>query len=188
MRKWTILAVSVALATLLGLVAVVAAADTLPKRGTIKPLLLAGAGSQTSPGSEGCQFDPGYCDVEFQGTAQFGPLAGLPAGPWNWTSNLRIYWNEAKPNGQGGYCARAIGQFTVQHSHHGSFVAHQTGTVCEVGPTGSPIPHIFEGNFTIVSGSGPKLANVGGSGTVSAYKASDGSTSVSLSGVQFKNP
>ncbi len=195
MRRWMSLAV-VALVAVLGLAAVAAAANSVPKRGTIRALALAGTGTETSPGAPGCQFNPGYCDVTFEGEAQFGPLAGLPAGPWGWTSNLRIYWtkndlgNALTPmtNGEGGFCAEAVGEFTVSHPKYGSFTAHQTGRVCEVGSTGSNV-HVFEGHFTVVSSSGMKFgSNFAGGGTVSAYKDASGDVSVSLEGVQFRKP
>ncbi len=187
MRKWIGVAVVTAVVAAIGLVAVVGAADGLPRRGTIKPLLLAGTGTQTSSGTPGCQFNPGYCDVAFEGTAQFGPITGLPAGPWNWTSTLRVFWNKATDNGNGGYCAPAVGEFQVTHTRYGSFTAQQAGTVCEVGTTGSNV-HTFEGNFTIISSSGMKLAGVQGGGAVSAYKDASGNTTNGLSGVQFKTP
>src|SRR5207248_6014136 len=114
------------------------------------------------------QFTAAGCTLTSSGT-----LTGVAGGTF--TSTFTILWMQASPNGQGGFCAPATGHTTLTLPGLGTITKNETGTVCEVGPTGLNVPHTFTGTFTVTGGTGV-FNNASGSGTAT-FTQQQGSTS-----------
>lgn len=124
---------------------------------TIKSLRVNATGTVTNAGTAGCQLSASGCTLSSSGT-----LTGVVGGTF--TSTFTIMWTQATPNGQGGFCAPATGQTTLTLPGLGTISKTETGTVCEVGPTGPNVAHTFTGTFTVTGGTG-LFNNAIGSGT-----------------------
>jgi len=135
---------------------------------TIKNVKISATGTVTDAGTAGCQFTAAGCTLTSSGT-----LTGVVGGTF--TSTFTILWMQASPNGQGGFCAPATGHTTLTLPGLGTITKNETGTVCEVGPTGLNVPHTFTGTFTVTGGTGV-FNNASGSGTAT-FTQQQGSTS-----------
>jgi hypothetical protein len=123
-----------------------------------------GQGVETNPGTPGCQFTSAGCTVSSGGT-----ITGTPIQQGTYTSTLTIDYASASSNGQGGFCAPASGTATL-FGPNGSITKNESGTVCEVGPTGNNVEHTFNGTYTITGGTGA-YAGASGSGSVTSDQA-----------------
>ena len=136
-----------------------------------------GSGTETSLSPAGCQFTAAGCTVQTNGIATSSQMG---TGPY--TTTLTVHWAQATSNGNGGYCAPADGPSTLTAPNGTNTLSLQnSGTVCEVGPTGSNVPHTFNGTFTITGGTG-KFAGTSGSGTESAGDDGYGNSNYTASG------
>src|SRR5579872_3219297 len=106
-------------------------------------------GTLTSAGAPGCQFTVEGCTVSSSGT-----IAGTPILLGTVTGSLTIYWSQATSNGAGGFCAPASGTYTLSDGAGNTITKSESGTVCEVGPTGNNVEHTFTGTYTITGGTG----------------------------------
>lgn len=143
---------------------------------TSLPFTSMGTGVETSLSALGCQFTLAGCTVQSTGTANSSHLG---AGPY--TSTLTVDWAAATSNGDGGYCAPASGPSTITAANGDTLSLQNSGTVCEVGATGSNVPHTFTGTFTITGGTG-RFANATGSGTTTGGDDGSGNSNYSASG------
>jgi len=135
---------------------------------TIKHVMINATGTVTNAGTAGCQFTVAGCTLSSTGT-----LTGVVGGTY--TSTFTILWLQAASNGQGGFCAPATGQTTLNLPGLGTITKNETGTVCEVGATGSNVAHTFTGTFTVTGGTG-LFNSATGSGTAT-FTQQPGSTS-----------
>jgi len=125
------------------------------------PFKSAGTGTETSLSVSDCQnIGTHDCTVESTGTAISSHMG---TGPY--VSDLTVHWATAYTNGAGGYCARADGTGTITAANGDTLTQSDSGTVCEVGATGTHVPHTFNGTFTNTGGTG-RFATASGSGTV----------------------
>lgn len=114
-----------------------------------------GSGTETSLSPSNCQNNPPFeCTVQTNGTAH-----GVPLGSGSYVSTITINWGQASSNGQGGYCAPIatdVQSTAVLNGPNGNSIDITTnsGTICEVGPTGINDAHTFNGTFTITGGTG----------------------------------
>lgn len=152
MRKILVSATAVATAAVMALAAGPALAANLNEQGQ---------GVETVPAPDGCQFTLGGCTVQSGGT-----ITGTPIQQGTYSSTLTVDWASATSNGQGGFCAPASGTATL-FGPNGTITKDESGTVCEVGPTGINVEHTFQGTYTITGGTGA-YAGATGSGTVSS--------------------
>jgi len=135
-----------------------------------------GSGTETSLSGVGCQFTPAGCTVQTSGTATSSHLG---TGPY--TTTLTVLWSQATPNGDGGYCAPATGPSTLTAANGDQLDLQNTGTVCEVGPTGNNAPHTFTGTYTITGGTG-RFTRASGSGSLTGGDDGQGNSNYSASG------
>jgi hypothetical protein len=135
---------------------------------TIKNVRINATGTVTDAGAAGCQLSLAGCTLTSTGT-----LTGVVGGTYS--STFTIMWTQATSNGAGGFCAPATGHTTLTLPGLGTITKNETGTVCEVGVTGSNVPHSFTGTFTVTGGTG-LFNNASGSGTA-AFTQQPGSTS-----------
>ena len=166
-RVMTVVAATGALALISGGMAFAAghpAAGTAKKTHTMA-FSSSGQGTEQSLSPSGCQFTAQGCIVRASGTAA---AAHLGHGPF--TTTLTIDWAANYSNGKGGSCAPATGP-SVLTTSRGQLDLQNTGTICEIGPTGVIVHHVFFGTFTITGGTG-RLATASGSGSV--YGGDDG--------------
>jgi hypothetical protein len=87
----------------------------------------------------------------------------MGTGPY--VSTLTVDWAAATSNGAGGYCAPASGTGTITAANGDTLNQSDTGTVCEVGATGSNVPHTFTGTYTNTGDTG-RFATSSGGGSV----------------------
>lgn len=135
---------------------------------TLSNIALTSTGTVLTTGTLGCQTTTAGCTLTSSGTV---------GGPWTgtYTSTFTILWastltisNGASPTG---YCAPASGTVTLTLTGLGTITKQETGTVCEVGPTGVNVAHTFNnGTFTVQSGTGV-FAGATGSGTTTFSQA-----------------
>ena len=140
------------------------------------PFKSAGSGSETSLSAPGCQFTAAGCTVQSTGRATSSHLG---TGPY--VSTLTVDWAAATPNGAGGFCAPASGTGTITAANGDALYQAESGTVCEVGPTGTNVPHTFTGTFTDTGGTG-RFATATGGGTVSGGDDGSGNSYYQESG------
>jgi len=124
----------------------------------------AGSGTETSQGPADCQ-TTGTRDCTLQLT---GIFSGFPLIKGTDTTTLTVHWGSSTPNGNGGSCAPADGPTTLTALDGDELTLQNTGTFCEIGPTGPTVPHRYTGTFTITGGTG-QFANAAGTGTVSIF-------------------
>lgn len=121
-----------------------------------------GSGTETSLSPSNCQNIPPYeCTVQTNGTAH-----GVPLGSGSYVSTITVNWGGAYSNGQGGYCAPIAtdqpSTATLNGPNGNSInLTTNTGTICEVGPTGQYDAHTFNGTFTITGGTGKYVGATG---------------------------
>ena len=140
-----------------------------------------GFGKIADPGASGCQSDDQGCTVQSEGT-----VSSRHFGRAKFSSTLKILWKSATPNGEGtsssptGFCAPASGTTEITI---GSAVLNleQVGIVCEVGPTGTDVPHIFNGTFFITGGTN-KYAGETGAGNLTVSDDGKGNVLLNLRG------
>jgi hypothetical protein len=113
--------------------------------GTLTSFSAVGSGTVTSPRASGCQFS-GLCTVTSE-----GQITGDKIGSASFVTTLNINWAQAVQNGSGGYCAPASGTSTVTVANGSVLALGEVGTVCEVGETGEPVPHTFNGTYAVCS-------------------------------------
>lgn len=103
-------------------------------------------GTLTNAGVPNCQHTAAGCTVQASGTA-----SGLPIQNATFASTLTIDWANARPNGAGGFCAKATGETTLVDASNGAntLVTTLSGTLCEVGATGTNVEHLFVGRYAI---------------------------------------
>jgi hypothetical protein len=140
-----------------------------------------GCGKITNPGAEGCQSDDHGCTVQSEGT-----VSSRHFGRAKFSSTLTILWKSATPNGEGtsssptGFCAPASG--TTEITITGAILnLEQVGIVCEVGPTGTDVPHTFNGTFFITGGTN-KYAGETGTGNLTVSDDGRGNVLLNLRG------
>jgi hypothetical protein len=162
-------------ASAVGVVAVllVAASSALAGPAGV-PFKSAGSGTET-PGAPGCQFT-GSCTVGSTGTATSSHMG---TGPY--TSSLTIDYAAAYSNGQGGFCAPASGTGTITAANGDTLTQNDSGTVCEVGATGTNVPHTFTGTYTNTGGTG-RFATASGGGTVTGGDDGSGNSNYQETG------
>lgn len=123
---------------------------------------------------------PSGCTVQTNGTATT-TISGFTFGTGPYMSVVTIFWNENTPNGQGGFCAPASGPSQLVASNGESLNILDYGTVCEVGPTGTYVPHTFTGKFLITGGTGA-FQHASGSGTITSSDDGYGNSTYTASG------
>lgn len=126
--------------------------------------LAAGAGSETNLSAADCQ-TTGTRDCILQMT---GTLTGFPVIRGTYTTMLTVHWGSSTPNGSGGFCAPADGPTTLTALDGDQLMLQNTGTFCEIGPTGPTVPHRYTGTYTITGGTG-RFASATGTGTMIAF-------------------
>jgi hypothetical protein len=141
-----------------------------------RPFSSSGSGTETSLSAAGCQFTIAGCTVQTNGTATSSHLG---RGPYRTT--LTVLWSEATPNGQGGFCAPAAGSSEFTAANGDQLDLQNTGTVCEIGPTGNNVPHSYKGTYTITGGTGG-FTSASGSGTVTGGDDGQGNSNYAASG------
>jgi hypothetical protein len=141
-----------------------------------RPFSSSGSGTEKSLSGAGCQFTLAGCIVQTKGTATSSHLG---KGPY--TTTLTVLWSQATSNGQGGFCAPATGPSTLTAANGDQLDLQNTGTVCEIGPTGSNVPHSYTGTYTITGGTGP-FTSASGSGSVTGGDDGQGNSNYTLSG------
>ncbi len=128
-------------------------------------LLEFATGAITSFGAAGCNASTAGCAL-----AASGAIEGKPIGHGSFTAGLTVLWTSATSNGDGGYCAPASGTVTLGDGT--SLITESvTGQLCEIGPTGTSVGHVFAGRYEITSGTGT-YATVQGSGRLAFYQPS----------------
>jgi len=140
------------------------------------PFSSSGSGTETSLSALGCQFTVAGCTVESNGTATSSHMG---TGPYQ--STLTVNWADAYSNGDGGFCAPASGSGSITAANGNTVELSSSGTVCEVGATGSNVPHTFSGTYTITNGTG-RFSGASGSGTETGGDNGYGSSNYTLSG------
>lgn len=135
-----------------------------------------GSGTETSLSASGCQSTLDGCTVQSTGTATSSHLG---TGPY--VSTLTVDWAAYTDNGSGGYCAPATGTGTITAANGDTLDQSEQGTVCEIGATGSSVPHTFNGTFTNTGGTG-RFASASGGGTISGGDDGSGNSLYSESG------
>jgi hypothetical protein len=137
-----------------------------------------GTGAETSLSPSGCQNTGIHdCTVQTNGTATSSQMG---TGPY--TTTLTVHWGQAYSNGNGGFCAPADGPSTLTAANGtNQLYFNNSGTVCEVGATGTYVPHTFSGTYTITGGTG-KFAGATGQGTVTGGDDGYGNSNFSTSG------
>ena len=148
----------------------------LAQGNTSLPFHSSGTGSESSLSALGCQFTVAGCTVESNGTGTSSHL-----GKDTYVSDLTVNWAAASSNGNGGYCAPASGPSTITAANGDTLTLQNTGAVCEVGATGSSVPHTFTGTYTITGGTG-RFQGATGSGTETGGDNGYGSSYYTLSG------
>ena len=159
-----------------GLATFAAAAPAFARGPSNVPVQSTGSGTETSLGVTGCQFTLAGCTVPSTGTAVSSHMG---TGPY--TSTLTIVWAAATSNGAGGFCAPASGTGTITAANGDTLTQSYSGTVCEVGPTGTNVPHTFSGSYTNTGGTG-RFTGASGSGTVTGGDDGAGNSNYSESG------
>ncbi|HEY1348034.1 MAG TPA: hypothetical protein VGF67_00240 [Ktedonobacteraceae bacterium] len=129
----------------------------------------AGSGTETSLSPLDCQ-NTGTRDCMLQMT---GTLAGFPIIRGTYTTTLTVHWGASTPNGSGGFCAPADGPTTLTDLDGDQLILQNTGTFCEIGPTGLTVPHRYTGTATITAGAG-HFADVTGTATVVGFDDGQG--------------
>jgi hypothetical protein len=137
-----------------------ALADKTGSNGHVS-FIAAGSGTEMSQSPAGCQ-TTGTRDCTLQMTGMFN---GFPLIKGTYTTTLTVHWGSSTPNGNGGSCAPADGPTTLTALDGDQVTLQNTGTFCEIGPTGPSVPHRYTGTFTITGGTG-QFANAAGTGTV----------------------
>ena len=140
-----------------------------------------GFGKITAPGASGCQSDDQGCTVQSEGT-----VSSTHFGRAKFSSTLKILWKSTTPSGEGtsssptGFCAPASGTIEITI---GSAVLNlgQVGIICEVGPTGTDVPHTFNGTFFITGGTN-KYAGETGAGNLTVSDDGKGNVLLNLRG------
>lgn len=140
------------------------------------PFKSSGSGTETSLSQGGCQGTQAGCVVQSTGEATSSHMG---RGPY--TSTLTVLWVHATSNGDGGFCAPASGVGTITAANGDTLNQTESGTVCEVGPTGQHVPHTFTGTFTNTGGTG-RFASATGGGTVTGGDNGTGQSYYSESG------
>ena len=149
-----------------------------PTSSVARPFKSMGSGLEVaaSSSSSGCQFTAAGCTVTTTGTANSSHL-----GRGAYTSVLTIYWMQGWSNRRGGYCAPASGSGTLTAANGDTLNQTETGMVCEVGATGSNVPHTFNGTFVNTGGTG-RFAYATGNGTVTGGDDGSGNSTFSETG------
>lgn len=142
---------------------------------TSVPFKSTGSGTET-PAAPDCQFTLAGCTVQSTGTATSSHMG---TGPY--TSTLTVDWASATSNGAGGYCAPASGIGIIRAANGDTLKQQESGTVCEVGASGSNVPHTFTGTYTNTGGTG-RFANASGGGTVTGGDDGYGNSNYQESG------
>jgi hypothetical protein len=131
--------------------------------------IAAGSGTETSLSPANCQLiGTRDCMLEMTGT-----LTGFPIIRGTYTTTLTVHWGLSTPNGSGGFCAPADGPTTLTALDGDQLILQNTGTICEIGPTGLAVPHHYTGTATITGGAG-RFANVTGTATVVGFDDGQG--------------
>lgn len=143
-----------------------------------QPFKSSGSGTETSLSASGCQFTLAGCTVQTNGTATSSHVG---TGPY--VSTLTIDWAQATSNGEGGFCAPASGNSQLSDDSGNTLYLQDTGTVCEVGATGSNVPHTFTGTYMIdPNQSTGRFTGDTGSGTINGSDDGSGNSSYTTSG------
>ena len=108
----------------------------------VRRLDLMGQGKFIDGGTPGCEVEPGSCTVKAQGT-----MSGLSGGKARFDATLTILWKSAAPNAAGGLCAPVSGDIEITARDASTITLKQVGSLCEVGPTGSGIPHVLNTTY-----------------------------------------
>ncbi len=109
-----------------------------------------------------CGFNPRICILNINGFAQ-----GLPLGKVKFNSQLSTFWDRATPNGRDGFCAPTTGEVEMSNQS-GKINAHFQGNVCDITFQSERLPHLYDGQFNIISGTG-KYAEAAGTGTIKGW-------------------
>ncbi len=130
-------------------------------------------------GAPSCQLTAAGCTIVSTGTA-----TGAPVAHGTVSSTLTIFWTQATSNGQGGFCAPASGTASLVDSANAAntLSLSESGTVCEVGPTGPNVEHRFTGTFSITGGAGAFAGATGHGAFTTDQPAGSSSFTGSLSG------
>ncbi len=123
------------------------------------PFASAGSGAET-PGATNCQTSTLGCTVTSSGVAM-----SVHLGKGTYSSSLTIYWTDYTSNGDGGYCAPALGSSTLVAANGDTLNEIVSGTVCEVGSSSPTASHVFTGEYAITGGTG-RFANAAGTGAI----------------------
>ena len=140
-----------------------------------------GFGKITDPGASGCQSDDQGCTVQSEGS-----VSSRHFGKAKFSSILKILWKSATPNGEGassspaGFCAPASGATEIAIGN-AVLNLEQVGIVCELGPTGTDVPHTFNGTFFITGGTN-KYAGETGAGNLTVSDDGKGNVLLNLRG------
>jgi hypothetical protein len=133
------------------------------------------SGAISSFGAAGCNASTAGCVLAASGT-----IEGKPIQHGTFTATLTAVWTSATSNGDGGYCAPTTGTVTLSDGTN-TLTESLTGNLCEIGPTGTNVGHVFAGHYTIASGTGTYAGATGG-GKLGFYQPSG---SASITGVEW---
>ena len=105
-------------------------------------------GAISSFGAAGCNTATAGCVLTASGT-----IEGKPIAHGTWSASLTAVWTSATANGDGGYCAPTTGTVLLSDGTN-QLTESVQGTLCEIGPTGANVGHVFSGRATVTSGTG----------------------------------
>lgn len=125
-------------------------------------LSLAFSSGETSINNIECGFDERICILHAQGTA-----LGIPLGKINYSTALTSFWTRGFSNGRDGFCAPTEGT-VVMSNQYGNINAQFQGKVCDITFQSEKLPHLYDGQYTITSGTG-KYAGATGTGVIKGW-------------------
>ena len=109
-----------------------------------------------------CGWEPRICILKAEGNAM-----GLPLGKVKYSTQLTSFWTRAYPNGRDGFCAPTEGE-VVMSNQYGTVNALFQGSTCDINFQSERLPHLYDGQFTVTSGTG-KYAGATGTGEIKGW-------------------
>ena len=109
-----------------------------------------------------CGWEPRICILKAEGNAM-----GLPLGKVKYSTQLTSFWTRAYPNGRDGFCAPTEGE-VVMSNQYGTVNALFQGSTCDINFQSERLPHLYDGQFTVTSGTG-KYAGAAGTGVIKGW-------------------
>ena len=109
-----------------------------------------------------CGWEPRICILKADGNAM-----GLPLGKVKYNTQLTSFWTRAYSNGRDGFCAPTEGE-VVMSNQYGTVNALFQGSTCDINFQSERLPHLYDGQFTVTSGTG-KYAGATGTGEIKGW-------------------